>query len=64
MENAKLPLAKWFFATYFMVANKDGISAIALAKYIDTYPRTAWAFLHKIRNAWGSVNAFISLAVL
>lgn len=53
MENTKLPLVKWFLALYFVAANKDGISAMALTKYIDTTLKTAWILLHKIRSAMG-----------
>ena len=53
MENTKLSLVKWFLALYFMAINKDGISAVALAKYIDVTLKTAWALLHKIRSAMG-----------
>lgn len=53
MENTKLSLVKWFLALYFMATNKDGISAMALAKYIDITLKTAWALLHKIRSAMG-----------
>ncbi len=34
MANIKLPPAKWFLALYFAASNKDGISEMALAKYI------------------------------
>lgn len=37
MENTKLSLVKWFLALYFMAFNKDGISAMALAKYIGVF---------------------------
>lgn len=53
MENTKLSLVKWFLALYFMAFNDDGISAMALAKYIDITLKTAWALLHKIRSAMG-----------
>lgn len=53
MANTKLSLVKWFLALYFVSTNKDGISEIALAKYINVTLKTAWALLHKIRNAMG-----------
>ena len=53
MENTKLSLVKWFLALYFVATNKDGVSEIALAKYIGTTLKTAWALLHKIRSAMG-----------
>lgn len=54
MANTKLPLIKWFTALYFVATNKDGISSVALAKYIATTLKTAWSMLHKIRCAMGS----------
>ena len=51
MENTKLPLVKWFLAAYFFSINKDGISEVALAKYIGVTLKTAWAVLYKLRNA-------------
>lgn len=51
MENTKLPLVKWFLVVYFFSINKDGISEVALAKYIGVTLKTAWAVLHKLRNA-------------
>lgn len=51
MENTKLPLVKWFFSAYFFSINKDGILEVALVKYIGVTLKTAWAVLHKLRNA-------------
>lgn len=53
MANTKLPLVKWFLALYFAATNKNGVSEIALAKYIDVTLRTAWHLLNKIRLAMG-----------
>lgn len=54
MACTKLSLLKWFMALYFVATNKDGISEMALAKYIDVTLKTAWSVLHKIRSAMGS----------
>lgn len=61
MENSKLSLVKWFLALYFMAANKDGISAMAIAKYIDVTFKTAWVLLHKIRCAMGERESIYKL---
>ena len=53
MANTKLSLVKWFLALYFFATNKDGISEMALAKYISVTLKTAWALLYKIRSAMG-----------
>ena len=58
MENSKLSLVKWFLALYFMAANKDGISAMAIAKYIDV---TFRVLLHKIRCAMGERESIYKL---
>lgn len=46
MACTKLSLLKWFMALYFVATNKDGISEMALAKYIDVTLKTAWSVLH------------------
>ena len=61
MECTKLPLIKWFLALYFVATNKDGISEMALAKYIDVTLKTAWAVLQKIRSAMGSRECLYKL---
>ena len=61
MECTKLPLVKWFLALYFVATNKDGISEMALAKYIDVTLKTAWAILQKIRSAMGSRECLYKL---
>lgn len=53
LECTKLPLTKWFLAFYFVATNRDGISELALAKYIDVTLKTSWGMLHKIRSAMG-----------
>ena len=61
MENTKLPLVKWFLALYFAATNKDGISEMALAKYIGVTLKTSWSLLHKIRSAMGGRDAIYKL---
>ncbi len=61
MANTKLPLAKWFLALYFAATNKDGISEMALAKYVGVTLKTAWALLHKIRSAMGERESLYRL---
>ena len=61
MANTKLPLAKWFLALYFAATNKDGISEMALAKYIGVTVKNAWSLLHKIRSAMGKREALYRL---
>lgn len=62
MENTKLSLVKWFLALYFAATNKDGISEMALTKYIGVTLKTAWALLHKIRSAMGEREGLYRLS--
>lgn len=61
LANTKLSLVKWFLALYFVATNKDGISEMALAKYISVTLKTAWALLHKIRSAMGERESIYHL---
>lgn len=61
MECTKLSLTKWFLALYFVATNKDGISEMALAKYIGVTLKTAWSMLHKIRAAMGGRDSLYKL---
>lgn len=61
LANTKLSLVKWFLALYFMATNKDGISGMALAKYIGVTLKTAWVLLHKIRCAMGEREGIYKL---
>lgn len=53
MANTKLSLVKWFLSIYFAATNKEGISEMALAKYIGVTLKIAWVLLHKIRSVMG-----------
>ena len=61
MENTKLKLVQLFLALYFVATNKDGVSEVALAKYMGTTLKTAWSVLHKIRQAMGHRNCLYKL---
>jgi len=62
MENTKLSLVKWFLALYFAATNKDGISEMALTKFIGVTLKTARALLHKIRSAMGEREGLYRLS--
>jgi transposase-like protein len=47
----KLPLPQVFLAMYLISANKQGISALSLAKHVGCSIPTAWHLLHKFRHA-------------
>lgn len=50
-EDTKLPLHKWFAATYLMVESKKGISANQMKRTIGVSYKTAWYLCHRIRAA-------------
>ena len=50
-HSTNLPLVKWFWAIYLIAADKGGISALRLAKYIGVSWPTARNMLKKIRTA-------------
>lgn len=56
-----MSLVEWFFALYLMAANKDGISATTLVKYIDIILKTVWALLYKIRRTMGKRESIYQL---
>lgn len=53
LQDSKLPLWKWFLATYLMVESKKGISANQLKRTLAVSYKTAWYLTHRIRFAMG-----------
>jgi hypothetical protein len=51
-ESSRLPLKMWFYAIWWITAQKSGVSAVDLQKDVGlgSY-RSAWLLLHKIRSA-------------
>ena len=49
-ENSKLPLAKWFLATYILSVHSKGISSLQLAGWLGCTQKTAWFLNHRIRE--------------
>ena len=49
-ENTKLPLTKWFLATYILSVHSKGISSLQLANFIGVTQKTAWHLNHRIRE--------------
>lgn len=54
-ERSKVPLHKWLYAMYLLVASHKGISSLQLAKQIGVTQKTAWFMLGRTRKACGSV---------
>ena len=50
-QDSKLPLWKWFLATYLICESKKGISANQLKRTLGVSYETAWYLCHRIRSA-------------
>jgi len=50
-NDSKLPLWKWFVATYLMCESKKGMSANQLKRTLGVSYKTAWYLCHRIRSA-------------
>lgn len=50
-ENTKIPLTKWFLATYILSVHSKGISSLQLATWLDITQKTAWHLNHRIRES-------------
>lgn len=49
-ENTKIPLTKWFVATYILSVHSKGISSLQLASWLGITQKTAWHLNHRIRE--------------
>ena len=49
-ENTKLPLTKWFLATYILSVHSKGISSLQLANWLGITQKSAWHLNHRIRQ--------------
>ena len=49
-ENSKIPLTKWYLATYIITTHSKGISSLQLATMLDVTQKTAWFLNHRIRE--------------
>lgn len=48
-QNTKIPLTKWFLATYILSVHSKGISSLQLANWLGVTQKTAWHLNHRIR---------------
>lgn len=48
-ENTKIPLTKWFLASYILTNHSKGISSLQLASWLGVTQKTAWFINHRIR---------------
>lgn len=49
-QNTKIPLTKWFLATYILAVHSKGISSKQLATWLGVTQKTAWHLNHRIRT--------------
>lgn len=49
-ENTKIPLTKWFLATYILTVHSKGISSLQLATWLGITQKSAWHLTHRIRE--------------
>lgn len=62
MENAKLPVRKWYLAMAFMSFSKKGISATELQKQLGhSRYESVWTMMHRIRLAIGKRDSLYNL---
>lgn len=52
LARTRTPLTSWFAAVWYVVNQKQGVSALGLQRVLGlgSY-ETAWAWLHKLRRA-------------
>lgn len=56
LQDSKLPLWKWFLATYLVAESKKGISSNQLKRTLGVTYKTAWFLTHRIRGAMGQLE--------
>jgi hypothetical protein len=49
-ENTKIPLTKWFLASYILTNHSKGISSLQLASWLGITQKSAWFLNHRIRE--------------
>lgn len=49
-ENSKIPLHKWYLATYILTNHSKGISSLQVAKWLGVTQKTTWFINHRIRE--------------
>lgn len=62
MENAKLPVRKWYLAMAFMSFSKKGLSACELKRQLNhSRYESIWSMMHRIRDAMGKRDDLYNL---
>jgi transposase-like protein len=63
-NDSKLPLWKWFVATYLICESKKGMSANQLKRTLGVSYKTAWYLCHRIRSAMHDEGASLLTGVV
>ncbi len=56
LERSKVSFRKWVFAIYLEMTSLKGVSSMKLHRDVKVTQKTAWFMLHRIREAWKSVD--------
>ena len=56
LQDSKLPLWKWFLATFLIIQSKKGISSAQLSRMVGVSAKTGWYLSHRIRAAMVDVD--------
>ena len=57
-EESRLPLQKWFAATWLVTSNRKGIASTQLAREIGVTQKTAWFMLGRLREVADAMGSF------
>lgn len=49
-QDTKIPLTKWFLATYILAVHSKGFSSLQLSKLLGLTPKSTWHLTHRIRE--------------
>ena len=55
-EGTRIPLQKWFIATWMFLTHKKGVPSCQLARDLGVTQKTAWFMLHRIRLCFSFEN--------
>jgi transposase-like protein len=58
-EKSKIPLSKWWLATFLLCSSKKGISSHQLHRTLGVTYKTAWFMTHRIRHAMASKGGLL-----
>lgn len=60
MESSRIPVREWLWVMYKISVSRKGISSLQLAKELDRPQKTTWHMLHRIKEACGNKEPFLS----